>query len=62
MRVIREGYYLTGTVLIYKEVYMKNDTMDDYEYFIVGLQVANTVDIFSKKSESNGDNNEQDKS
>ena len=62
MRVIREGYYLTGTVLIYKEVYMKNDTMNDYEYFIVGLQVANTVDIFSKKSESNGDNNEQDKS
>ena len=46
MRVIREGYYLTGTVLIYKEVYMKNDTMNDYEYFIVGLQVANTVDIF----------------
>ena len=62
MRVIKEGYYLTGTVLIYKEVYMKNDTMNDYEYFIVGLQVANTVDIFSKKSESNGDNNEQDKS
>ena len=62
MRVIREGYYLTGTVLIYKEAYMKNDTMNDYEYFIVGLQVANTVDIFSKKSESNGGNNEQDKS
>lgn len=62
MRVIREGYYLTGTVLIYKEVYMKNDTMNDYEYFIVGLQVANTVDIFSKQSESNGGNNEQDKS
>ena len=41
---------------------MKNDTMNDYEYFILGLHVANTVDIFSKKSESNGDNNEQDKS
>lgn len=41
---------------------MKNDTMNDYEYFIVGLQVANTVDIFSKQSESNGGNNEQDKS
>lgn len=62
MRVTREGYYLTGTILIYKEVYMKNDTMNDYEYFILGLQVANTVDIFSKKSESNGDKNEQDKS
>ena len=62
MRVIREGYYLTETILIYKEVYMKNDTMNDYEYFIVGLQVANTVDIFSKQSESNGGNNEQDKS
>lgn len=41
---------------------MKNDTMNDYEYFILGLQVANTDDIFSKKSESKGDNNEQDKS
>ena len=41
---------------------MKNDTMSDYEYFILGLQVANTDDIFSKNSESNGDNNEQGKS
>ena len=41
---------------------MKNDTMSDYEYFILGLQVANTVDIFSKKSESNGDKNEEGKS
>ena len=40
---------------------MKNDTMNDYEYFILGLQVANTGDICSKKSESKGDNNEQDK-
>lgn len=41
---------------------MKNDTMNDYEYFILGLQVSNTDDIFSNKSESKGDNNEQDKS
>ena len=41
---------------------MRNDTMSDYEYFILGLQVANTVDIFSKKSESEGGNNEQDTS
>ena len=29
---------------------MKNDTFDDVRYFLLGLQVANTADIFVDKS------------
>ena len=29
---------------------MKNDTFDDVRYFLLGLQVANTADIFIDKS------------
>lgn len=37
---------------------MKNDTMNDYEYFMLGLQVANTVDIFEDRSNRQSDNSE----
>ena len=29
---------------------MKNDTFDDVRYFLLGLQIANTADIFVDKS------------
>ena len=29
---------------------MKNNTFDDVRYFLLGLQVANTADIFVDKS------------
>ena len=31
---------------------MKNDTFDDVRYFLLGLQVANTADIFVDKSKT----------
>ena len=32
---------------------MKNDTFDDVRYFLLGLQIANTADIFVDKSLEN---------
>ena len=31
---------------------MKNDTFDDVRYFLLGLQIANTADIFVDKSKT----------
>ena len=31
---------------------MKNDTFDDVRYFLLGLQIANTADIFVDKSKN----------
>ena len=31
---------------------MKNNTFDDVRYFLLGLQVANTADIFVDKSKT----------
>ena len=30
---------------------MKNDTFDDVRYFLLGLQIANTADIFVDNSQ-----------
>ena len=32
---------------------MKNDTFDDVRYFLLGLQIANTADIFVDNSQQN---------
>ena len=37
---------------------MKNDTFDDVRYFLLGLQVANTADIFVDKSKNQSSENQ----
>ena len=37
---------------------MKNDTFDDVRYFLLGLQVANTADIFADNSQQTQSTNQ----
>ena len=37
---------------------MKNDTFDDVRYFLLGLQIANTADIFVDKSKNQSSENQ----
>ena len=36
---------------------MKNDTFDDVRYFLLGLQIANTADIFVDLSKAQSSDN-----
>lgn len=37
---------------------MKNDTFDDVRYFLLGLQIANTADIFVDNSQQTQSTNQ----
>ena len=37
---------------------MKNDTFDDVRYFLLGLQIANTADIFADNSQQTQSTNQ----